>query len=210
MPRKFILFAVVAVVQLGVLASMIFGNERVLEEGEAFRFRTAPIDPRDPFRGEYVALEFAEESRDIPYLEEPLHVGQTVFATITQPEGGEALITAISMDRPTGEVPYLTCTVDWSPYTDSAVTRVSFPFDRYYLEEGDGPKTEKLIAPQWNEGVPQEALPAHAIVRILEGEAVIQDLVVGDRSIHEWLKEPPVAAPVQQTTPTPTSGSTGS
>ncbi len=35
--------------QLYVPASMIFRNERVIREGTAFKFKTAPIDPNDPF-----------------------------------------------------------------------------------------------------------------------------------------------------------------
>ncbi|HNA33840.1 MAG TPA: hypothetical protein PL106_12015, partial [Flavobacteriales bacterium] len=74
---------------------------------------------------------------------------------------------------------------------DGTTGSIELPFDRYYLEEGDGPKTEKLLAPDWTSGTPSAPLPSHAVVRILDGEAVITDLVVGDRSIHEWLKDPP-------------------
>ena len=62
--------------------------------------------------------------------------------------------------------------------------------DRYYLEEGDGAKTEKMLAPEWNDGVVTQPLPAYAKVRVYNGEAVIEDLIVSDRSIHEWLNAP--------------------
>jgi hypothetical protein len=36
-----------------------------------------------------------------------------------------------------------------------------------------------------------QPLPAHAVVRVLHGEAVIEDLVVGGKSIQVWLEEVP-------------------
>jgi hypothetical protein len=71
------------------------------------------------------------------------------------------------------------------------VQRVSLPFDRFYLEEGDGATTEKMLQPQWNNDTLVQPLPAHAVVRVLHGEAVIEDLVVGGKSIQVWLEEVP-------------------
>ncbi|MBK6341440.1 MAG: GDYXXLXY domain-containing protein [Flavobacteriales bacterium] len=62
MNRKPLLFLGIALAQLAVPAWMIAGRERVLSQGEVFKFKTAPIDPRDPFRGEYVRLDFEAES----------------------------------------------------------------------------------------------------------------------------------------------------
>lgn len=46
----------VAVAQLGLLAFMAGERERVLRTGKTVYLRTAPIDPRDPMRGDYVRL----------------------------------------------------------------------------------------------------------------------------------------------------------
>ncbi|MBK6341439.1 MAG: hypothetical protein IPF41_02320 [Flavobacteriales bacterium] len=79
------------------------------------------------------------------------------------------------------------------------------PFDRFYLEEGDGAKTEELLQPQWNDGQVSQPLPAYVLVRVLNGEAVIEDLIVDERSIHQWLADPslePSAAGVNAVTDT--------
>ena len=47
-------FALVAVAQLTVPAWMIVSHERTLLTGKVFKFRTAPVDPYDAFRGRYV------------------------------------------------------------------------------------------------------------------------------------------------------------
>src|SRR5687768_9679608 len=48
--------------QLYVPAQMIFERENIASTGRLFKFRTAPVDPSDPFRGKYVLLEFQAAS----------------------------------------------------------------------------------------------------------------------------------------------------
>lgn len=202
MRRSHLLFIVAALAQLAVPAWMIVQRERVLHDGEVFKFRTAPIDPRDPFRGEYVRLDFAAEQGAWP---DPMP-GQGErngyeeiegFAVLGTDSGGFAVIGPL-LPEPPREGPYLP--VSWLSYGEARISRVRLPFDRFYLEEGDGARTERMLAPQWDEGVRQEPMPAYALVRILNGEAVIEDLVVGERSIHEWLKDPPSDAVTRRPT----------
>jgi uncharacterized membrane-anchored protein len=63
MDRKKILilaFALMVVAQFYVPISMITESEDILSEGTPYKFRTAPIDPNDPFRGKYITLSFKE------------------------------------------------------------------------------------------------------------------------------------------------------
>ena len=57
-----ICFVLLVVLQLWAPASMIYNREDVLKNGKAFKFRTAPVDPSDPFRGKYIVLSFDENS----------------------------------------------------------------------------------------------------------------------------------------------------
>lgn len=59
-------FFLVAVVQLYVPSKMIWDREEVLRTGTEYKFRTAPIDPTDPFRGKYITLRFDDNTVDIP------------------------------------------------------------------------------------------------------------------------------------------------
>ena len=51
-------FVLVVLVQLYVPAKMIWGREEVLNTGTEYKFRTAPIDPNDVFRGKYINLNY--------------------------------------------------------------------------------------------------------------------------------------------------------
>ena len=50
----FILFIIVVCAQLFVPSQMIFQQEDVLKTGTAFKFKTQPVDPSDPFKGKYI------------------------------------------------------------------------------------------------------------------------------------------------------------
>jgi len=189
MPRKTLLFALIALAQLAIPAWMIMDHERILRDGEVLHFRTAPIDPRDPFRGEYVRLDFAAEqgSWSVARTDDIGTGAHHAFATLATDTAGFARITSLVPVRP-ADGPYIE--VEYMSWDNDLVTRVALPFDRFYLEEGDGRRTEELLAPQWTDDVPVEPLPAHAVVRVLRGKGVVEDLVVGDRSIHKWLGMP--------------------
>lgn len=193
MRRSAAIFLVIALAQLAVPAWMIVSHERILHEGEVFKFRTAPIDPRDPFRGEYVILNFEASSgswrdpHELPasMTDQAPYVNHTSFASLgVSDSSGFAVISRLSTTPPASgayiEVKH------WG-MIGSLITNVDLPFDRYYLEEGDGAKTESLLMAEVVDEVMTEPLPAYAQVRVYNGEAVIEDLIVGDKSIHEWL-----------------------
>lgn len=197
MRRSAVIFIVIALAQLAVPALMIIAHERVLRDGEVFKFRTAPIDPRDPFRGEYVVLNFEASNGawSNPHqvldtiVDQDLWVDQTSYASLAVSDtSGYAVITALSVDPPASGA-YIA--VEHWGAVGIVINHVELPFDRFYLEEGDGAMTEKMLQPQWHEGtLVQQPLPAYALVRVYEGEAVIEDLIIGDRSIEDWLKAP--------------------
>ncbi len=55
------IFLLVALVQVSVPASMIWKRHHTLRDGRLWKFKAAPVDPEDPFRGRYVSLRFAAE-----------------------------------------------------------------------------------------------------------------------------------------------------
>lgn len=55
--RKILILFCIAL-QVLALATMVFGRESVVRNGERIYLRTAPIDPRDPFRGDFVRLSY--------------------------------------------------------------------------------------------------------------------------------------------------------
>ena len=131
------LFVAVSLVQIGVPLSMIAHRERTLAEGETFRFKTAPVDPYDAFRGRYVALRI-EESKITVTNAAAYRYGQTVYALLAKDENNFAKIAGVSVDRPQDK-PYVTAEVGYSSGTS---LNLSLPFDRYYMTEDKAPKAE--------------------------------------------------------------------
>lgn len=60
---------VVALVQIGVLASMIMGRAAILRDGREVVLEVLPVDPRDLLRGEYVRLDYNISSVPIELFE---------------------------------------------------------------------------------------------------------------------------------------------
>lgn len=184
MRKALIFFALVALAQWAVPLWTIATKEEVRSEGEAFLFRLRPVDPTDPFRGEYVVLHYEEEDRDIPQTQGPNTVGERVYATLNT-SGYAVEIDEVLSEPPTDGWPYATCTVDNTPYVDSAVVRIDIPFDRYYLQQGDGSIVEELMRGRSDGPTPE----AYAVIRLLNGEGVIEDLLIDGRSVSELIKE---------------------
>lgn len=185
MSRRPLFFLLVAAAQLAALLWMAGSRERVLRGGEPFRFRTAPVDPRDPFRGEYVQLSFEAEQGDWA-MPRPVEyaAGQEAYAVIERGPSGFARIASLYDRAPAGAPCVKVAYREWG---GGRVQRVELPFDRFYLEEGDGRRTERLLAPRWEEPWREEPLPAYALVRVRGGQAVIEDLIVADRPLRDWL-----------------------
>lgn len=187
MRSKALLFIPVVLAQLIVPALMIYQHETVVRKGERYMFRTAPIDPRDPFRGEYVVLDLAAETGE--WRCSWLRSGDGdahVFASLGTDSLGFATLTVLSEEAPEG--PHLAVTVyNYEADTTRSVHHVSLPFDRFYMEEGEGALAEALMRPQWQGDVRIEPLEAYALVRVYKGQAVVEDLVVGGKPIRAWM-----------------------
>ena len=175
------LLVFLCILQLGVPAFMIVRREHVLHAGRAFKFRTAPVDPYDAFRGRYVALNFeAATVTGIPLPPGILH-GVRVYALLGEDEKGFAKVTALSLTRPS-DGPCLRAQVQ---YPASDRVSLELPFDRYYMEETKAPAAENA----YRQHSRRETGDAYAIVRILGTQAVLEDLYVEGLPVEEFLRQ---------------------
>lgn len=178
--------ALMVAAQLGVLGAMIARRELVLATGTPFKFRTAPVDPYDAFRGKYVALNFESTSGacDAGAQFEP---GQRVYASLVVETNGFA-----RLDRVTPVPPEhgLYIGVDFRHRQSETVAVVALPFDRFYLEERMAPRAEVL----YREHSRAANRDAWALVRVRSGLAVIEDLYIGGRPMADLIQEARAAA----------------
>ena len=175
------LFSCLVLIQIATPLSMIAKRETTLKDGKQFKFKTAPVDPFDAFRGRYVALRIEADSAPKPGNIEFDH-GQKVYAHITKDQQGFATFSKLTSKRPKG-VDYLTTTTRYS--YDSTKVHLDMPFDRYYMEEEAAPAAERA----YREHSRQKSKDAYITVRIKSGFAVLEELYVGGKPILEFIQQ---------------------
>ncbi|AOE49453.1 GDYXXLXY domain-containing protein [Kangiella sediminilitoris] len=181
-PLKLVILVMFAI-QLGVPAYMIYNQHVILSEGTVYKFKTRPIDPRDPFRGQYVTLRYEANQQPIAYPE-PLREGETVYAVVSNNKDGFAEINQLLLQPPkSGD--YIKTTIRWG--TKERGYHISLPFNRYYASEKTAPSIEKAV---WS-GRRQEVSNVYAEVNVLDGEATLKELYVNELPIREYLERSP-------------------
>jgi uncharacterized membrane-anchored protein len=136
----------VAIVQTVILGSMIEGRASILRSGTEVLLRTAPVDPRDLLRGDYVVLSYDISSIPSALIKgtkpkagswEPLHVrltpGADGFWTVAeasfeplQAQSGSVVLRSQPMEI-----------YDWQ-FAESSNLFVSYGIESYYVPEGEG------------------------------------------------------------------------
>jgi uncharacterized membrane-anchored protein len=175
-------FILIAIGQLAVAASAIVKRELTLRYGEVYRFRTAPVDPLDVFRGRYVLLAFEERTAVLTLSEgDKVERNQLLWATIAVDSDGFARLTSASPTRP-DDTPALRCRSARTMRSSGEVW-LRLPFNRYYMEESKAPAAEIAYRRQTR----QEESNAHVAVRVRDGFAVIEELYLDGMPIGEYL-----------------------
>lgn len=175
----FIAFIIVAIVQLSVPFKMIYDSERTETNGTVYKFKTAPIDPTDPFRGKYVALNYELNSfktKDTTWV-----AGQEIYLLLDNDKDGFAKIKSISRKRPGNDSDYINTTIGGNY---NGKLRFDLPFDVFYMEEGKALEAETGYAEYSGR---RDAKPAYALVAVLNGNAVLKDVIVDDIPIREYV-----------------------
>jgi uncharacterized membrane-anchored protein len=172
-----LIFVLVGLAQLGVPASLIWKREQTLRRGSVWKFRTAPVDPVDVFRGRYVALEFETESQEI--LPPPnVSDNRSVFITVRQSPEGFAEIDQVLLSPPAGD--------DFIEAQLRGKT-VSLPFDKYWVTERDAPAAEAAYRAQSR----REKRNAFATVRVFRGDAALEHLYLDGMPLGDYLRADP-------------------
>ena len=179
------LFALLCAAQLALAVSIIVGAERVLEQGELWRFRTEPVDPVDIVRGRYVALRFEATSG-------PIAPGATLpedgvgFAVLEADEEGFARVKQVWASRPTGGA-YLY--VNLTSVSETTAD-FEFPVDRFYMPEEQAPIAERLDREARSEG-----RGTWAEIRVHEGDAILEQLYIDGVPAGEAAQQAPTEPP---------------
>lgn len=186
--RKLILpaFALMVLAQWIVPVKMIVDSEAVLTKGTAYRFRTEPIDPSDPFRGKYVTLRYHAQRFETDTLTK-YDEGTEVYAELAADSMGYVKIKNLFTDP--SESPghnMLKTTIGYVWVNEGKqIVNLNFSFDRFYMEESKASEAEHVY---WN-AQRDSTQVAYAIVKIRNGQGIIENVMINDRPILEIVRE---------------------
>lgn len=180
----FILFLLVALVQLAIPAQMIFGQETVLKKGVAYKFKTRPVDPSDPFKGKYITLNFEENSFK---TEDSLwQRNDDVLVYLKTDTLGYAKIDTISKSiLPNNTHDYVKAKAFWYSKGIKELS-IRFPFDKYYMKETKAYAAEVAVRNRQRDTLLNNT---YALVYVQDGEAVLDDVIIDDVSIRDYVKK---------------------
>ncbi|WP_055396680.1 GDYXXLXY domain-containing protein [Flagellimonas eckloniae] len=183
--KKFMLpvFVLVCLMQLSVPAKMIWDKEDVLASGKEYKFKTAPVDPNDPFRGKYITLRYDENTIEIP-KEHDWARGDDIFISLTKDDDGFAKIKSVSKEKLSEKEDFVKAEVGYiTSYTTTELI-IDYPFDRFYMEESKAHDAELT----YTESQLDTTSVTYALVNIKNGDAVLKDVLIDGQSIREIVK----------------------
>ena len=174
----YLLFGLMVIAQIGASAQIIYKYEHTIASGNVYKFKTAPVDPSDPFRGKSITLNFEINSAitdDITW-----EYRQKAYAYFSKDENGYAVLEAFSKELlPDTTFDYVE--VEAYNYYNGKIS-FTLPFDTYYMEESKAYDAEVLYR-DTNRNEAQTAV--YAVVHIQNGAHVFTDVVINGISIKD-------------------------
>jgi uncharacterized membrane-anchored protein len=192
MKKTFIVLAII--LQLMVLAYMAGEREYILRNGKVIHLRTAPIDPRDMFRGDYVRLNYGISRLPVNMIKnadgvDEIKKGAKIYASLKEGPNGLYELVNADLQKPkdglylSGRIPY--------PYRKPQVGNpiwVNYGIEAFFVEQGKGRKIEKRRGSRTKVQVPLEM----EIAIGPNGKAVIKGYRWSRLGIGlVWLRNPP-------------------
>jgi len=176
------IFVLVAIAQLAAPLSMIAEQEEIVTDGATYKFRSRPIDPYDPFRGKYITLYFDQNRAKVEHPEKWVDIEFGYFPIENDNEG--FAIVQSPLLSPPNDRDYLKMKLNNYYGSNDSIVRYSLPFNKFYMNEDEALNAEKEYR-RVNRDRNKEN--AYAVVKILEGEAVLQDVIIGGKSAKELM-----------------------
>lgn len=161
--RKKLTVAVV-VAQLLVLGVMAGQREWLLAHGQTVYLRTAPVDPRDPMRGDYVRLSYSLNTGALAdvrghHSRQPPPKGSRIYAALRRDQGDVYQLDYLSLQRPQLG-PYLAGRVSHSHGGAAGMVHVQYGIEQLFVEQGRGKGIEARRGERNGLQVPMEVAVA--------------------------------------------------
>ena len=173
--RKALILAAI-ILQVFVLAYMAGEREHILKNGKVIHLRTAPIDPRDLFRGDYVRLNYEISRIGVGQLKgtetrKEIKKGDTIFVSLQEGPNGLYEFVNAQLQKPNDGL-YLTgrALLPQQSLLPGNPIWITYGIEAYFVEQGTGSDIEKRRGTRTGVQVPLEM----EIAVSRTGEAVIK------------------------------------
>lgn len=183
MNRKHIIsiaFVLLILAQWYVPGKMIWENERAWLLGTTHHFKTAPVDPIDIFRGKYIDLSFEGIIVKVQNAGDWTE-GEEVYGILSTDPDGYSYISSLVKNKPAKDVECLRLSIRYVPGSGRDEVHIDFPFNRFYMEESKALPAEL----SYRESSRDSTSTTYAVVSILDGEAVLKDVMIDGVPIKE-------------------------
>ena len=175
----FPLFLLVALAQLYVPAKMVWEKETLWAAGKEYKFKVAPVDPNDPFRGKYITLAYEANRYETTDTKEWKR-GTTVYVSLLKDSEGFAAIKEVFRYPPTEELDFVEANLQrWT--SNPTILFIDYPFNRFYMEESKAYDAE--IA--YRKMLRDSTQTAYALVNVKQGKALLKDVLIDGTPIQE-------------------------
>lgn len=175
----------------GALLELVQSRASLLRDGTEVRLKTAPVDPRDLFRGDYVVLSYEISQVDAPAAE-GFRRGDTVYVTLAPGPDGLARVTAVGRSKPSvarGETALAGRVRSSGGCSPGADGRPDCSLGRQRLRVDYG--LESYFVPQFSgRAIERTARDRVEVVAAVSGsgQAAIKRLLIDGKTVHA---EPP-------------------
>lgn len=180
--RAFIAAIALALLQTGILATMVTSHAVILRNGAEVLLKAAPVDPRDLLRGEYVILNYDISSVPVETLTgaRPQGKGEQRLSVRLKKQAdgywGIAESSFGSLAAEEGSVVLMSLPFDYRPSDYTTAIRVDYGIESYYVPEGEGRHLEQA---------PAEGRLAIAASVSAAGTAQIKSLLLDGKPVYD-------------------------
>lgn len=179
--QLFYLYLVVVLAQLYIPAKMILDREDILKTGKAFKFKTQPVDPSDPFKGKYIYLNL--EASIVPSNDSTWTRQELVYVVISEDDAGFVVAKHVSRKQPEIGI-FVKAKVEWYDSVKKMLI-FSYPFNEFYMNEAKAYDAE--IA-HLNAQTDSTTNTTYALVYVKNGDAVLSNVFINEIPIADYIE----------------------
>ncbi|WP_046756130.1 GDYXXLXY domain-containing protein [Kordia jejudonensis] len=176
------LFGLMVLAQIVASAQIVYKYERTIASDNIYKFKTAPIDPNDPFRGKYITLDYQIDAFKTD--DESWDRHEIGYAYFSKDENGYAVLETLEKNR-ISDSNFDYIQVKIKNHYDGHI-HFDLPFNRYYMEESKAYDAE-VLSRELNRNGKEDSI--YAVVHIKNGTHVLTDIIVNRISMKDAVEK---------------------